>query len=487
MPGTPPDRPPSSPNPRLEEFGRIIGGWFWETDEQHRFVYLSESVEDLTGLPPEWHYGKTRAELGLYQNTGSAEWSALMQALDRHEPFDGFIFERDSPTGPRWMQTSGRPVFDADARFRGYRGIATDVSVRVEAERTARMLLESVEQLSESFSLWGPDDKLILTNARYREINQTLPDQLRPGTAFGDQIAAVAGLMFGSPTAPEALAWIEERLNRHAHPGPPFEVRREDGHWFLVREQRILNGATLAMSTDITALKTAQREALAARDQLENAIEALSDGFCLYGPDDRIVLFNSKYKEIYRDSAEMIEVGKSFEDIVRYGVYRGQYVEAIGREEAFIAERVAAHRNPGRPIEQALTDGRWLWIQERKTADGSIVGVRVDITDLKRKQVELDEARRMAEAGSEAKSAFLAHMSHEIRTPLNGIVGLSRLLERTVLTQQQADYVAKIIKSSETSSASSTMCSTSRRSSPGTSRSRPSTSISRACCRVSPT
>jgi len=85
-------------------------------------------------------------------------------------------------------------------------------------------------------------------------------------------------------------------------------------------------------------------------------------------------------------------------------VRRGQYAEALGREEAWITERVAQHRSANSIITQKLGDGRWLRIAERRTPDGGVVGFRVDITTLK-------DALERAEAANRAKSEFLAKIS----------------------------------------------------------------------------
>jgi signal transduction histidine kinase len=104
-------------------------------------------------------------------------------------------------------------------------------------------------------------------------------------------------------------------------------------------------------------------------------------------------------------------------------VRSGQYVEALGREEEWIEERLAAHAEPGAPVEQLLPNGRWIRVEERRTESGNIVGFRVDITELK-------EALRRSEAASAAKSAFLNTVSHELRTPLTVVLGYNAFLGR---------------------------------------------------------
>ena len=158
-----------------------------------------------------------------------------------------------------------------------------------------------------------------------------------------------------------------------------------------------------------------------AEDQLNNAIEAIDDGFALYGPDDRLVMCNRKYKEIYARTAKFLVPGTPFADIIRKGVENGQYPEAVRDPEKFIQRRVQAHKNPGSEIEQEMPDGRWLKVAERKTGDGSTVGFRVDITDLK-------HALMAAEQANKTKSDFLNTVSHELRTPLTIVLGYNAFI-----------------------------------------------------------
>jgi len=128
--------------------------------------------------------------------------------------------------------------------------------------------------------------------------------------------------------------------------------------------------------------------------------------------------------------------GVRFEDLVRTGAERGDYLEAVGRVDAWVAERVAAHRAGNTTLVQPLANGRTLRIVERQLPDGHIVGFRIDVT-------ELVQATEAAQKASQAKSQFLANMSHEIRTPMNAILGMLALLRKTELSPRQADYAAK--------------------------------------------
>jgi signal transduction histidine kinase/ActR/RegA family two-component response regulator len=198
------------------------------------------------------------------------------------------------------------------------------------------------------------------------------------------------------------------------------------------------------------ALRRARRQARQAEARLREAIDLLPEGLVFLDAEGRYILWNRAYAEIYRRSADLFAPGRRLVDTLRVGVARGDYPDAVGREEDWIAERMARMRNPGVRHEQQLADGRWLMIEERATSDGGLIGLRVDITEMKRQADALAEALARAEAASRAKSEFLANMSHEIRTPLNGVLGLATVLERTSLDDRQRDLVRTIVASANT-------------------------------------
>src|SRR3546814_14856933 len=102
----------------------------------------------------------------------------------------------------------------------------------------------------------------------------------------------------------------------------------------------------------------------------------LSEGFVLLDAADRLVLCNSRYKELYRESAHALVPGAQFEDMLRAGLAHGQYPDAVGREDDCMAERLAAHR-PGRnPFDHRLPTARWVHVDPRQTAYGGTVGHR---------------------------------------------------------------------------------------------------------------
>lgn len=219
--------------------------------------------------------------------------------------------------------------------------------------------------------------------------------------------------------------------------------------WYADRSRAFLVSGALGLMILLVAgalmvgLRQRERvedERATARRTLENALESMSDGFVMFDPDDRLIACNSRYKDFYKISAPFIIPGALFDDIMREGALRGQYPQAQGDIETFVSESKAFHRGNHPPMERLLPDGRWVLITERRTPDGGVVGIRTDITPLKRAMQDLATARDTARAAGEAKSQFLARMSHELRTPLNGILGFSELLlEDSRIADDQRD------------------------------------------------
>ncbi len=124
---------------------------------------------------------------------------------------------------------------------------------------------------------------------------------------------------------------------------------------------------------------------------LTEAIEAISEGFSLYDENDKLVVCNSHYRELFSYGTDTVTPGTSFEAIIRSAIGRGAITEAAD-DENWLTGRLARHRSPSEPHVQHRSDGRWVRISERLTSAGGVVATYTDITELKSREAELDSA-----------------------------------------------------------------------------------------------
>jgi PAS domain S-box-containing protein len=181
------------------------------------------------------------------------------------------------------------------------------------------------------------------------------------------------------------------------------QVAYRGGHISFVGGKRVL------WFYDITGLKKAEEARQRSEQRLVEAIESISEGFAYYDADDRMVLCNSCYREmLYSGVVADMAPGTSFEAIIRNAAERGDIKDAEGQIEEWIANRLHQHRNPGPPQVQRRSDGRWVMISERRTADGGTVAVYSDISELKRREESLSDKSAALEALSGKLAKYLA-------------------------------------------------------------------------------
>jgi PAS domain S-box-containing protein len=173
-------------------------------------------------------------------------------------------------------------------------------------------------------------------------------------------------------------------------------------------------GKRIAWLYDITPLRRAEQARERSEQRLSEAIESISEGFVCFDGEDRLVICNSRYRELLYPGQEVdFSAGKRFDSIIRRAAERGYVMDAEGRVEEWIAERLQQHRNPCEPQALQLSDGRWLMVSERRTEDGGTVGVYSDITELKQREQDLTEKSTALAALSSKLAKYLAPQVYE--------------------------------------------------------------------------
>ncbi|MEO0914819.1 MAG: PAS domain S-box protein, partial [Pseudomonadota bacterium] len=191
-------------------------------------------------------------------------------------------------------------------------------------------------------------------------------------------------------------------------------------HWiraFRIFDPTLNSYLLCCVANDITPLKrteqnlrSTQAEALAAEARLRGAIDAMSDGFVLYDRDDVIVMCNQAYRDLHGDLGPHLKPGvRSIEGLGK-GLDLGTW-DLNGKDKEtwirdFVRER---RRNLGQEQLIEFADGRWMLLKNIPLKNGEIVGLRVDLTDLKRSEEDLKAAQVKAmQAQSRLEAAIEA-------------------------------------------------------------------------------
>ena len=173
---------------RFRDFTESASDWYWETGPDHRFISVSDRLNPL-GMPTR-RIGTKRGDLASDLEEEPEKWRRHMADLDAHKPFRDFRYRATSWDGSEvYIATSGKPLFDPQGRFLGYRGVASDLTAAVRAGQLEEALQEAkVVGDNIAHDLRTPLTRVRIRLERGREHASTL-EEFR---AVADQ--AIAGL-----------------------------------------------------------------------------------------------------------------------------------------------------------------------------------------------------------------------------------------------------------------------------------------------------
>lgn len=345
---------------RLNAFAETMNGCFWETDADLRFTFVSPNVEMITGKTSEWYLGKTHAEVGSPSSVSEKEWRRHLERLEEFQPFSGILFERKVPGGTKWIRLNGRPYYNAKGQFAGYRGVAFDNTEKVVFEQRAVLLAGAIEQLDETFVLWGPDDRLISCNAKFREFNQRIAKSIEPGCLFEEYLRASLAEGLVSEAVGREDEWFRHRMSLHFDGSSKFEVERADGRWILVSEQLLPGGFIATTATDISERRKFEQTIAAKNRVLEAVMQAVPDGLIVLDKDLRLVICNDQLFDVLQLDKEAIVGEDNPGAAIRYTMAkRGDYgpgdIDALVK----IRENYGETRKPHR-YKRQLASGKWI-------------------------------------------------------------------------------------------------------------------------------
>ncbi|MEL6235071.1 MAG: EAL domain-containing protein [Pseudomonadota bacterium] len=276
---------------------------------------------------------------------------------------------------------------------------ASDATVAVELSADVKRELDRLSLVASSVTdgvaildhrgriEWANPAYLKRTEVTMEEVIGRTPEEVRPAERGPDG----------------ALLTPVSRLELDPSSPPERAFRSSDGtiYWIELHVAPLIDNQegtrkTVVIGRDVTRrrefedrLLEERERAEAAEKRLWTAIEAVPIAFALYDADDRLIAHNKLHYHFYDRSRDLIRPGVTFRETLEFGLRNGQYPDALGREDAWLEERLAKFHEAECDFEQELADGRWLRIIESRTKFGDTVAFRFDITEIK------DHERRM--------------------------------------------------------------------------------------------
>ena len=160
----------------------------------------------------------------------------------------------------------------------------------------------------------------------------------------------------------------------------------------------VLQNAGRQMAIALADAQAQAKQAAKDYERLRDAFDVLPEPVILFDADDRVVFWNKLYAKHSSLAAGhgdgSLRPGITFTELMRANMAKGRFPAAEGREQEWLAERLALHTQAINTYEQRLADDQWVRIEERRTPEGGNISVRVDITDLKQREASVPPAVR---------------------------------------------------------------------------------------------
>ncbi len=246
-------------------------------DRETRYVLVNRYQAQAYDAAIEEMIGKTAEEI-LGSPEGARFTADDCGVLETGEPYTNFSqpwIDRHGLT--HYLIVNKVPLFDESGKPSHVVSVGLDITERRRMEESALRLAAALEAISELFVICDADDRVILTNKQFRDINQSAFASADIGITFEEHVRRIvaAGLV------PDAVGreeeWIAERMERHRNPRGPFEVHRQEGLTLLMQEYRLMDGGTATVGTDVTGLKKAQAELRVTQEEAELANRAKTE------------------------------------------------------------------------------------------------------------------------------------------------------------------------------------------------------------------
>ena len=299
---------------------------------------------------------------------------------------------------------------------------------------------DALESLPVAIAIWDADDKLLRCNRAYAGYFRHQPEAITPGQSFDSAIRAAA-YRPDRPIAPPGReeVFIAAATRLHHSNGGVAEYQIGLDQWARAQAHRTKAGGVVTNIVDISEAKRREKEANASRAVLQSVFDNLSDGVLLYEADGRWVYQNPAMAKLHDMSDDLLETLPTFADIVHYRAQRGDYgpIEELpgGGLAGWIQNRVTRFLSADQPPERRrTTTGRTVEVTYRRLADGRVLTIHRDLTEIVEQEERLKAARAESEKTRETLQSVLDNM-------IDGVMLLDRDFHCRFVNRQVNDFL----------------------------------------------
>ena len=400
---------------RFAAFARTGGDWLWEADPDGRFVYFSAGMTK-SGCDVSRHLGRTWSETAARDPENRARLDGLEALMARRQSFRDFVYQIHSESGATcWCAISGDPILDSANDFRGYRGVARDVTetVKAQAELRARnnMLEAMLKAIPDAVRVVDAEKRTIMMNDQmYGLFDLDRQADLAASDRVHHSLLEVARRGEYGPGDPETLA--RDRLaaaeRRLAAEGSfQYERRLKSGRWFEGRIQAIAGGGWAALYRDVTEAKQRERELVRQSALLETIFGNMGDGISVFDENLTLVAANARLFDLIGLDPAIGRPGAALRDILVAQARGGEFGDCDPEAEA---DRRCQEFRQHQPMVRARTrpNGRTIEVRRNPIPGGGFVTIYVDITERKQWEQKLRALNATLEQRVAERTAALA-------------------------------------------------------------------------------
>ena len=415
--------------------------------------WFNERFQQMTGYTTTEIIGNTPLHLLKGEETDKNTLKLMLEQFYAGESFEIEMIGYRKNGQPFWAKTKGYPVFDENNGFTEYFSVIEDITREKESEKQIRefesRFRKALERVGDN--AWEHNFK---TGQTYFSNTSSLLTDFNIGE-HADNAA-----FWWSRVHPEDISLLEENnknyLSGHRdNHSLEYRMINKAGQvrWVLdrgviiERDEQHLPVRIAGTHTDITNRKQAEQSLLVNEEKYRSIIANMNLGLLEVNLEEVILFANNSFCEMSGYTSQEL-IGKKASELFT----RGASMEVAETKNELRKAGISDAYEIG--VRNKKGEQKWWLISGAPRFDdqdnlvGSI-GIHLDITAQKNLELELLDARELAEQSAAAKEIFLANMSHEIRTPMNAIIGMGRQLHRTLLNDQQHFYLETINKAAE--------------------------------------